>query len=138
MFIYNFIYNEGWKRIERDEFRDNGYQWKIVLISHSNCRDADWNQAFNFSSDLGFLASCIKKTRGKKIHLFFLSFLSFSYSSFISVHVFIFLCMIVIVKFIFLNRLCSLTQGPKYPPAGWLSLIFSLQNCRNRALINID
>ncbi|KAE9612194.1 hypothetical protein Lal_00022265 [Lupinus albus] len=26
--------------------------------------DADWNQAFNFSSDLGFLASCIKTTRG--------------------------------------------------------------------------
>ncbi|XP_027366945.1 ABC transporter G family member 28-like [Abrus precatorius] len=26
--------------------------------------DADWNQAFNFSSDLGFLASCIKKTNG--------------------------------------------------------------------------
>ncbi|XP_017414669.2 ABC transporter G family member 24 isoform X2 [Vigna angularis] len=26
--------------------------------------DADWNQAFNFSTDLDFLASCIKKTRG--------------------------------------------------------------------------
>nr|KYP53068.1 ABC transporter G family member 28 [Cajanus cajan] len=26
--------------------------------------DADWNQAFNFSSDLGFLASCLKKTKG--------------------------------------------------------------------------
>ncbi|KAK7279629.1 hypothetical protein RJT34_24684 [Clitoria ternatea] len=26
--------------------------------------DADWNQAFNFSSDLSFLASCIKKTKG--------------------------------------------------------------------------
>ncbi|KAL2324824.1 hypothetical protein Fmac_023882 [Flemingia macrophylla] len=26
--------------------------------------DADWNQAFNFSSDLDFLASCIKKTKG--------------------------------------------------------------------------
>lgn len=26
--------------------------------------DADWNQAFNFSSNLDFLASCIKKTRG--------------------------------------------------------------------------
>ncbi|KAK7268267.1 hypothetical protein RIF29_20963 [Crotalaria pallida] len=26
--------------------------------------DADWNQAFNFSSDLGFLTTCIKKTGG--------------------------------------------------------------------------
>lgn len=29
-------------------------------------RDSDWNQAFNFSSDLDFLASCIKKTKGIK------------------------------------------------------------------------
>ncbi|CAL0299695.1 unnamed protein product [Lupinus luteus] len=28
--------------------------------------DADWNQAFNFSSDLGFLTSCITKTKGMK------------------------------------------------------------------------
>ncbi|KAJ1403109.1 P-loop containing nucleoside triphosphate hydrolase [Sesbania bispinosa] len=26
--------------------------------------DSDWNQAFNFSSDLSFLTSCIKKTKG--------------------------------------------------------------------------
>ncbi|AES62116.1 putative monosaccharide-transporting ATPase [Medicago truncatula] len=26
--------------------------------------DSDWNQAFNFSSDLRFLSSCIKKTKG--------------------------------------------------------------------------
>ncbi|KAL5985251.1 ABC transporter G member 28 [Asimina triloba] len=26
--------------------------------------DADWNGAFNFSSDLGFVANCVRKTRG--------------------------------------------------------------------------
>lgn len=27
-------------------------------------READWNGAFNFSSNLGFLANCIRKTKG--------------------------------------------------------------------------
>ena len=36
-------------------------------------RDADWNQAFNYSFNLDFLASCIQKTKGMssfyKLHL---------------------------------------------------------------------
>jgi hypothetical protein len=31
--------------------------------------DADWNRAFNFSSNLNFLSSCIKKTQGNGLLL---------------------------------------------------------------------
>lgn len=45
--------------------------FEFALISSLfHCfRDADWNQAFNFSSNLDFLASCVKKTRGTSIYI---------------------------------------------------------------------
>lgn len=36
----------------------------LKLVFDYICRDAEWNLAFNFSSDLTFLSSCLKKTRG--------------------------------------------------------------------------
>ena len=35
-----------------------------MKFDFSYFRDADWNKAFNFSSDLGFVSSCILKTKG--------------------------------------------------------------------------
>lgn len=40
------------------------------------CSDRDWNEAFNFSSNLSFLTNCIKKTKGTTyLVMFFLIFL---------------------------------------------------------------
>lgn len=39
----------------------------VLMLVWFCFRKADWNDAFNFSSDLGFLANCIAETNGAKL-----------------------------------------------------------------------
>lgn len=46
---------------------------KRIKVIKIQCRDREWNTAFNFSSDPAFLTACMKETDGKIIGSFYLS-----------------------------------------------------------------
>lgn len=59
-FIFSSLY--CWIVSQFDMHIFNQWVW-VCIKAPSLCRNADWNGAFNFSSNLGFLSSCIK-TKG--------------------------------------------------------------------------